>query len=87
MLFLLGGMEDDAADRYVKLILTFAIFYARREILVRWKLPPPPTLCTLKHAIDAMLPLYKLTYKRKKCPRKFAKIWSAWIDAQGQVSQ
>lgn len=40
----------------------------------KWKLAAPP--------VDTVLPLYKLTYMTCKCPKKFDKIWGAWVKAR-----
>lgn len=34
---LLSHLEDIEGDRYTKLFLTYSLFYARREILLKWK--------------------------------------------------
>lgn len=34
---LLSHLDDIEGDRYIKLCLTYSLFYARREILLRWK--------------------------------------------------
>lgn len=41
-LALLGNMENIEASRHDKLFLFYALYYARREILLRWKQPAPP---------------------------------------------
>lgn len=38
-LALLGNMENIEASRHDKLLLFYALYYARREILLRWKPP------------------------------------------------
>lgn len=37
LMLLLSHLEDIEGDRYSKLCLTFVLYYARREILLRWK--------------------------------------------------
>lgn len=44
MLLLLSYLEEVECNRYTKLRITFSLFYARREILLKWKSPNPPTL-------------------------------------------
>lgn len=77
----LALMEDVEANRYLKQF--YALFYAEREILIRCILPNPSTLASGKAAVNAVLPLCKLTYESRNCPKKIDKIWSIWIDAYG----
>lgn len=81
LVFLLSYLGDVEGDRYTKLCLTFALYYARREILLRWKGTDIPTVASWRSAINKVLPLYKITYKSRNCPAKFEKIWSHWSDA------
>lgn len=69
----------------MKLFLFFAVYYAQRELLLRWKQPTSPMLNSWVAAVNAVLPLYKLTYESRNCPKKFDKIWSTWIDAHGSA--
>lgn len=76
ILALLGSMEDVVASRHVKLFLFYALYYARREILLRWKQAAPLTLRSWVATINSVLSLYKLTYESRNCPKKFDKVWS-----------
>lgn len=80
---LLSHLEEVQGDRYIKLCLTFSLFYAKREILLRWKLAERPTKASWCQSIHSVLPLYRLTYQSRQCPAKFDKVWSGWIDANG----
>lgn len=80
-LALLGSMEDVVATSNLNLFLFFALYYARREILIRWKQPAPPTIDTWKAEVNAVLLSYRLTYESRNCPKKFDKVWWHWIDA------
>lgn len=80
---LLSHLEDIAGDRYTKLFLTYSLFYARREILLKWKQKEAPTKETWLKAINNVLPLYRITYESRNCPQKYDKVWSSWIDACG----
>lgn len=51
LFLLLCHMEDAVADRYTKLLLTYALFYARGEILLRLKSPAP------QHSVPGRKPL------------------------------
>lgn len=77
-------MEDVEADRYTKLFLTYALFYAKPEILLLWKYPTPPTIEMWSKTINSVTPLYKITFESRNCPQKFDKEWSTWIDAYGR---
>lgn len=83
LILLLSHLKVVEGDRYAKLCLTFTLFYARREILIRWKSVEPPTRASWLQTVNAVLPLYRITYKSRHCPTKFDKIWSNWIDACG----
>lgn len=80
---LLNVFDDSHMTRYIKLFICYTSFYACREILLYWKYPQPPTVTSWHSAVNKVLPLHKLTYLDQKCPRKFDKIWSAWIDSWG----
>lgn len=82
---LLSIMDDIVASRYMKLLLFYALYYARRERLLRWKQPTSPTLANWVSAVNSVLPLYTLTYVSRNCPKTFDKVWSTWIDAHGPV--
>lgn len=69
-MLLLGIMDDVVASRHMKLLL----FYARKEILFRWKQPTPPTRVTWVSAVNVVLPLYRLTYISRTCPQKCNKV-------------
>lgn len=51
-ILLLSHLEDIEGDRYSKLCLTFALYYARREILMVWKKAEPPTLASWKRSVN-----------------------------------
>lgn len=82
---LLNVLVDSGVGKYAKLFIAFATYYARREILLRWKLSEPPTVNAWRKTLNTVLPLYKITYVNRNCPSKFDKIWSSWIDSWGSL--
>ena len=44
MLLLLGIHDDDQRPSYTKLLIYFLLYYARREIMLRWKSEDPPRM-------------------------------------------
>ena len=82
-LFLLSYLGAVEGDRYTKLCITFALFYARRKIFLRWRGPDHPTRSSWLGTINRVLPLYRIMYGSRNCPAKFDKIWSSWIDSSG----
>lgn len=79
MVFLLGITDNLIAGKHTKLFVFYAAYYARKEILLRWKRSDPPTVEAWRAQINAVLPIYKLTYMGRNCPKKFDKIWAAWV--------
>ena len=79
IILLLGICDNVIPNTHKRLFVFYASFYARKAILLRWKQLEPPTVSQWKALINAALPLYKLTYMNRKCPKKFEKIWGAWV--------
>lgn len=68
---------------YVKLFIFYAFYYARSEILQKWRLPHIPTVSSWRATMDTALLMYKkLSYASRNLAKKF-KIWSDWIDSWG----
>lgn len=78
LVLLLGICDGVASNTHKQLLVFYATFYARNAILLNWKQPDPPSVLQWKALVDSILPLYKLTYMSRKCPKKFDKIWSSW---------
>lgn len=78
IILLLGVCDNLIPNVHNRLFVFYASFYARKTILLKWKQPDPPTVSQWKAFINAVLPLYKLTYINRKCPKKFSKIWGTW---------
>lgn len=68
---LLGICDTLTTNTHKRLFIFYALFYARKAILISWKQADPPTVGQWKTLIDKTLPLYKLTYMSRKCPKKF----------------
>lgn len=82
-LVLLLGMTDNLpTTTHIKLFIFYTAYYARKTILLQWKAPDPPRTSAWKELVNVTLPLYKLTYMGRNCPKKFYKIWSAWVEAR-----
>lgn len=82
LVFLLSITDNLATTKYVKLFIFYAAYYASNIILFKWKLSYPPMLSAWIAQINAVLPLYKITYMGRNCPHKFNKIWVAWVEAR-----
>lgn len=57
LVLLLSYLEEVEGDRYVKLCITFSLFYARREMILKWKSVEPPTLDSWRKSVNSVLPL------------------------------
>lgn len=78
IILLLGVCDNLISNTHKRLFVFYTSFYARKTILIKWKQPDPPTVSQWKALVNSTLPLYKLTYINRKCPKKFSKIWGAW---------
>lgn len=65
-----------------KLFIFYTTLYARKTILMQWNQPQPPTKQLRQSLVNVALPLYKLTYLGRNCPKKLDKIWAAWVKAK-----
>lgn len=65
-----------------KLFVFYTTFYTRKAILLQWNQPLPPTKQLWQSLVNAALSLYKLMYLGRNCPKKFGKIWAAWVKAK-----
>lgn len=83
---LLGLVEELTPRRAQRTMISLALFYARKAILLCWKKPSPPTVSFRKDIINKALPFYKATYLRRGCPKKFEKVWQNWLDAKFTVN-
>lgn len=79
---LLGICDFLEAPQRKKLFVFYTSFYARKAILLQWNQTQPPTKKVWLSLVNAALPLYKLTYLGRNCPRKFDKIWASWVEAK-----
>lgn len=84
-IMLLNVLADPTVRKYTKLFIAYPTFFARREILLRWRSGAPPTATDWRNTLNTVLPLYKITYINRNCPSKFDQIWSSWIDSWGSL--
>lgn len=61
-LALLGILDPAQRSHHSKLLISYLLFYTKKEILCKWSSPTPPTLSSWKAMIDSAMPLYKLIY-------------------------
>lgn len=62
-LALLGIHEDDQRPRYTKILVSLLLFYAKKEVLRKLASPLPPRVESWDSSINAVLPMYKMTFK------------------------
>lgn len=62
-LALLGIMDDNQRSHCTKLLIAYRLYYAKKEVLMKWLSPSPPVLSSMEAMVDVALPMYKLTYK------------------------
>lgn len=79
-ILLLSYLENVDVERYSKLCLMFSLYYARWEIMLKWKSETSPNCASWQCSVNLVLPLYRSTYESRLCPGKFDKIWSTWLD-------
>lgn len=79
---LLGICDFLEAPQGKNLFVFYASFYARKATLLHWNQTQLPTKQHWLSLVNAALPLYKLTYLGRNCPKKFNKIWTAWVKAR-----
>lgn len=82
LILLLGVTDNIPTNTHTKIFIFYCAYYARKTILINWKAPEPPRISAWKTMVNVTLPLYKLTYMGRNCPKKFQKIWSAWVEAR-----
>lgn len=80
LVFLLGIIDNLATTKHAKLFVFYAAYYGRKTVLLKWKLSDPPTLSTCCAQINVVLPLYKITYIGRNCPRSSTKYGAAWVN-------
>lgn len=77
-LALLGIQDDEQRPRYTRLLISFLLFYAKKEILLKWAFPSARTVRAWETPVNTVLPMFKLTYTNRGCPQKFEQIWQPW---------
>lgn len=81
LVLLLGITDNLPTSTHKKLFIYYNAFYARKAILLQWKAIEPPGLSIWRKLNDT-LHLYERTYMGRNCPKKFEKIWAAWVAAR-----
>lgn len=77
-LALLGVHDDAHCSHHLKLLISYLLFYAKKEILLKWISVTLPSLSSWEALIDAALPMYRLTYINRGCQWKYDKVWAPW---------
>lgn len=70
------AIHDDQRPRYTKLLISLLLFYAKKGIVLKWNSHSSPTVKAWENSVNAVLPLYKLTYINRVCPQKFMSVAS-----------
>ncbi|OCT69642.1 hypothetical protein XELAEV_18040955mg [Xenopus laevis] len=72
LLGLTRGVVDSAASR---ILLQLLMYYARKQMVLKWNRLEPPTLEIWKELVNKALPCYKAAYFARGCMDKFIDIW------------
>ncbi|OCT94728.1 hypothetical protein XELAEV_18012418mg [Xenopus laevis] len=76
LLGLTRGIADSVASR---ILLQLLMYYARKQIILKWNRPDTPTLENWKELVNKALPCYKVAYFARGCTDKFIDIWMIWV--------
>lgn len=68
---LLGYIEDEGLSKNVQIFIRIVLFYAKKSIIMHWKSQSSPTIAFWLIIVNHAIPLYKLTYEAKGCPKIF----------------
>ena len=77
---LLGDLEEEELSVSKKALLRILFCYAKKALAINWRKPSPPSLQGWLKMVNNALPMYKLTYAARGCPKKFEKVWAGWIE-------
>lgn len=77
-LLLLGIHDDTQRSHHLKLLISYLLYYAKKEILLKWTLAESPMMASLEAMLDALLRMFKLTYMNGECPWKYDKVRLPW---------
>lgn len=80
-LALLGVHDDEQRSHHLKLLISYLLFYAKKEIFLKWTDSSPPSLPSWKAQIEAAIPMYRIIYMNQGCPWKFEKVWAPWLSS------
>lgn len=81
LICLFGYIDDESLFKNSQLFLRLDLFYATKSMTMHWKSPNSPTIAFWLTVVNQTLPLYKLTYEARGCPRKFHKIWDLGVSS------
>ena len=82
---LLGHIDDETISKNMQTFLRIVLFYAKKSITFHWKSPSLPTITFWLTTINRAIPLYKMTYEARGCPKKFLKVWGSWVDSESTI--
>lgn len=83
---LLGYVDDESISQNKQTFLRIVLFYAKKSITIYWKSQSPPTIAFWLNMVNQAIPLYKLTYEARGCPKKFHKIWGLWTNSENTIT-
>lgn len=75
-LTLLGFHEDEQPSHHTDLLILYLLYYAKKEILLKWTSSTPHVVPLWEAMVDAAQPMYKLTYINRGCPWKYESLGS-----------
>ena len=67
---LLGDLEEEGLSESRKTLLRILFCYAKKAIALRWRDPVPPSLQYWVDLVSQAVPMYKLTFTARGCPKK-----------------
>lgn len=83
---LLGYIDDEGLSKNTQSFLGTVLFYAKKTITMHWKSHSTPTIKFWLTLINQAIPLYKLTFEARGCPKKFFKMWNSWVNSESTVT-
>lgn len=68
---LFGIIDDESLPKPSQIFLCLVFFYAKKSLAMHWNSSTPPTVAFWMNLTNQALPLYKLTYGARGCPRNW----------------